>query len=146
MAVPGFFPISTFSNTNSAWQLWLFHESIRRMVQTAFLLRGVYNYLKTGTDIPTVVGVYFTAQARLWNAQSEISCIRAKAQSLELQVFVNVWDSMISLAAPDDLKELGVLIMSMLWGLPATQIWLGYECSTKYGMDGSALFQDTISI
>jgi hypothetical protein len=139
-------PVSTLGDTTPDWQLWLFHESIRRTVLTAFLLRGVYNYLKTGTDIPTVVGVYFTAQSRLWNAQSEASWTRAVCSSLELQVFVSVWDSVISLAAPDDLEELGVLVMSMLWGLPATRGWLGWQQCGRYGLQGSDDLGDGLGV
>ncbi|KAF3032463.1 hypothetical protein E8E12_002626 [Didymella heteroderae] len=139
-------PVATLADEAEDWQLWLFHESIRRTVVTTFLLRGVYNYLKTGTDVPTGVGVYFTAQERLWNAQSEMGWARAKVQCLELQVFVNAWDELIALANPDDLEELGVLVMSMLWGLPATQNWLGYELCVRYGLEGQPALQNMISL
>ncbi|KAH6619895.1 hypothetical protein C7974DRAFT_398415 [Boeremia exigua] len=128
-------PIATFSRNPEDWQVWLFSESIRRTVVTTFLLRGVYNYLKTGTDSPTVVGVYFTVQEGLWNAQSESGWSRARDERLELQVLVSAWDEVMTIASPNDLEELGVLVMSMLWGLKATQDWLGRELSLKYGLD-----------
>ncbi|XPS71041.1 hypothetical protein M3J09_003227 [Ascochyta lentis] len=128
-------PFSTFANNSRDWQLWLFSESIRRTVVTTFLLRGVYNYLKTGVDSPTVVGVYFTAQEGLWNAQSDVGWLRAREERVELQVLVNAWDEVMALAGPRDLEELGVLVMSMLWGLRATREWLGYEHSIKYGLE-----------
>jgi hypothetical protein len=137
--------IVTFANNSEDWQLWMFSESIRRTVVTTFLLRGVYNYLKTGTDIPTSVGVYFTAQEALWNAQSEVGWVKAKYEKLELQVLVNAWDEMLALADPNDLEELGVLVMSMLWGLPTTQTWLGHEHSVKYGLDGYTDSQNLLS-
>lgn len=128
-------PVSTFSNDSNEWQLWLFSESIRRTVVTTFLLQGVYNYLKTGTDRPSVVGVYFTMQEGLWNAQSEAGWTRAKTQKLELQVLVSDWDEVMALASPSDLEELGVLVMSMLWGLKGTQNWLGYDVSVRFGLE-----------
>lgn len=129
-------PVARFTDNPEDWHVWLFNESIRRTVVTTFLLRGVYNYLKTGTHSPTVVGVYFTAQQGLWNAQSEVGWLRAKEDRLELQVLVNAWDEVMALASPGDLEELGVLFMSMLWGLPTTETWLGYEHSVKYGLEG----------
>jgi hypothetical protein len=129
------YPVATLTNPED-WHEWLFNEGIRRTVVTTFLLCGGYNYLKTGSDSPTVVGVYFTAQGALWNAQSEVSWNRAKEESLELQVMVNEWDEVMAMATPGDLEELGVLVMSMLWGLQSTQSWLGYGYSTKYGLEG----------
>ena len=66
---------ATFSRTpeDEEWLAWLFSESIRRTVVTAFMLQGVYNYHKMGDSTPAVIGVYFTAQAALWDAQSEMS-------------------------------------------------------------------------
>lgn len=130
-------PVSTFSSDSHVWQFWLFSESIRRTVVTTFLLQGVYNYLKTGTDRPTVVGVYFTVQEWLWSAQSEAGWTRAKTQRLELQVLVSEWDGVMALASPSDLEELGVLVMSMLWGLKATQNWLGYDASVRFGLENA---------
>ena len=127
---------SALSNSPGDWQTWLFCESIRRTVVTTSLLRGVYKYLKTGVACPTAVGVFFTAQEGLWNAQSEIGWIKARRERLELQVLVNAWDEMMVLATPGDVEELGVLIMSVVWGLGATQNWLGHEGSVRYGLDG----------
>lgn len=139
-------PVATFTGHPEDWHVWLFSESVRRTVVTTFLLRGVYNYLKTGVDSPTVVGVYFTAQQGLWNAQSEAGWARARDESLELQVLVNAWDEVMMLASPDDLEELGVLIMSMLWGLRTTQNWLGYEHSIRYGLGGQIETQNALSL
>lgn len=59
------YPLATDSKTASDWYVWLSHESIRRTIMTIFLLRGVYNYFKTGTDIPTVLDVYLTLQTEV---------------------------------------------------------------------------------
>jgi hypothetical protein len=127
--------VAASTDRNGEWQEWLFSESIRRTVVTTFMLQGVYNYIKTGHDNPTVVGVYFSAQERLWNAQSELGWCHARQETVELQVSIGCWDEIMALAEPDDLEELGVLVMSMLWGLSATQNWLGQERSVKYGLD-----------
>jgi hypothetical protein len=128
-------PVGTHPTFPGNWQAWLFSESMRRTVMTTFLLHGVYNYLKTGEECPTILGVHFTAQERLWNAQSEASWKQAREGRLELQVLVHCWDEMMALARPEDLEELGILVMSILWGLRATQNWLGHERSVKYGLD-----------
>lgn len=42
----------------------------------------------------------------------------------------------MTLAKSDDLEELGVLVMGMLWGLPAIRAWLRWEQCRKYGHEG----------
>ncbi|KAJ8115992.1 hypothetical protein OPT61_g2487 [Boeremia exigua] len=127
-------PVVTFSSSCDDWHIWLLSESLRRTVVTAFMLRGVYQYLKSGTHCPTVVGVYFTAQEGLWNAQSELGWNRVRNEKVELQVLVNACDELMALASPTELEELGVLVTSTIWGLDATKEWLGYACSVKHGL------------
>ncbi|OAL54668.1 hypothetical protein IQ07DRAFT_665001 [Pyrenochaeta sp. DS3sAY3a] len=132
-------PILRFPNNPEDWHAWLLSESMRRTVVTTFLLRGVYNYLRTGNDSPTAMDLHFTVQESLWNSQSELRWNRARNEKIELQALVNAWDEVMVLASPTDLEELGVLVMSMLWGLRATQNWLGHEFSLKYNLDSPLL-------
>ncbi|KAJ4311994.1 hypothetical protein N0V94_007676 [Neodidymelliopsis sp. IMI 364377] len=138
--------IAASTDSKEEWQEWLFSESIRRTVVTTFMLQGVYNYIKTGHDKPTVVGVFFSAQERLWNAQSEVGWCNARQETVELQVSISCWDEIMALAEPDDLEELGVLVMSMLWGLSVTQDWLGQDRSVKYGLDCQPWRQSTLDM
>ncbi|APA12007.1 hypothetical protein SS1G_05579 [Sclerotinia sclerotiorum 1980 UF-70] len=119
----------------SDWQSWLLDESIRRTVITTFMLKGVYSFLKLGYDSPTDLHICFTAQAALWNAQSAIGWRRAQEETERLEIWVTRWDEAIAKAKPMDLEELGVLIMTMLWGPEATRTWLGEDVTLKYGLE-----------
>jgi hypothetical protein len=124
-------------NRSMNWQRWLIEESSRRTVITAFMLKGVYDFLKLGYDNAPNLQMSFTAQSALWNAQSEIGWRRAHSEREQLEVQVTYWDEVIAKAKPSDLEELGVLIMVMLWGIDATKKWLGQSNISRYGLEGT---------
>jgi hypothetical protein len=126
-------PESTFMD----WRRWLIEESSRRTVITAIMLKGVYKFLKLGYDTVPDLQMSFTAQAALWNSQSEISWRRAHSERERLEVRVTHWDEAIAKAKPGDLEELGVLIMTMLKGIEATGKWLGHRHIIRYGLEGA---------
>jgi hypothetical protein len=127
----------TPGSTSPSWRRWLIEESSRRTVIVAFMLKGVYSYLKLGRDTVPDLRVSFTAQAALWNSQSEISWQRAQGEKEWLEVRVTHWDEAIAKAKPDDLEELGVLVMVMLKGTEAAGKWLGYTHNLRYGLEGA---------
>lgn len=119
---------------DSNWNSWLVNESIRRTVLVTFMLNEAYNFLKLGYYVPTKSPQCFTAQAALWGAQSAHDWTRAQETTARLEILVAHWDEIIANVRPTDLEEFGVLIMTMLWGVEATQIWLG-DLHTKYGFE-----------
>ncbi|ATZ50136.1 hypothetical protein BCIN_05g05140 [Botrytis cinerea B05.10] len=136
MAAPGSIDTSIVTvDRRSDWQSWLVNESIRRTVITAFMLKGVYSFLKLGYDSPVDLDMCFTAQAALWNAQSAIDWCRAREETEQLEIWVKHWDEAIAKAKPVDLEEFGVLIMTMIWGREATRKWLGDDITLKYGLE-----------
>jgi hypothetical protein len=136
LAAPGSTDVSIVTvGCKSDWPSWLIDESIRRTVITTFMLKGVYSFLKLGYDSPTDLRVCFTAQAALWDAQSAIGWGRALEDTERLEIWVTRWDEAIAKAKPMDLEELGVLIMTMLWGPEATRTWLGEDVAVKYGLE-----------
>ncbi|KAH8883168.1 hypothetical protein GQ53DRAFT_753069 [Thozetella sp. PMI_491] len=136
LAAPGSTGTSIVTiDCESDWQSWLVDESIRRTVITTLILKGVYSFLKFGYDCPTERRVYFTAQAALWGAQSDIGWRRAQEEKERLEIPVTHWEEAIAKAKPMDLEELGVLIMTMLWGPEATRTWLGQDFTIKHGLE-----------
>ncbi|KAJ5615192.1 transcription factor gsfR2 [Penicillium hordei] len=123
---------STFTD----WRRWLIEESSRRTVITAFMLKGVYSFLKLGRDTVPDLRMSFTAQTALWNSQSEISWQRAQNEREWLELWVTHWDEAVGKAKPGDLEELGILIMVMLKGIVATGKWLGHSHNIRYGLEG----------
>lgn len=49
----------------TSWQRWLVEESSRRTLIVAYMLKGVYDFLRTGVDVNQGFRVSFTAQAAL---------------------------------------------------------------------------------
>ncbi|KAL1623393.1 hypothetical protein SLS54_004382 [Diplodia seriata] len=115
------------------WQRWLIEESTRRAVLTSVLLRGVYEFLKFGYEKVSDHRLSFTAQAALWEAQSEYGWRTACSERERLEVRVAHWDDDMLKAAPPDLEELGVLTMTMLRGMDATGEWLGKGHVARFG-------------
>jgi hypothetical protein len=124
-------------STSKDWRRWLIEESSRRTVITAFMLKGVYDFLRLGYDTVPDFNMSFTAQAALWNSQSEINWWRAHSEREQIEVPVTHWDEAIAKAKPNDLEELGVLIMVMLKGIDATRKWLGQSHDIRYGLEAA---------
>lgn len=118
------------------WQHWLIGESIRRTVITAFMLNGAYSFLRLGFDTAQDLRFSFTAQTALWNTHSEVGWRRAYGEKEHLETRVTHWDEVMAKGNPEDLEELGVLIMVMLWGIEVTEAWLGQSYANRYGLDG----------
>ncbi|KAH7110601.1 hypothetical protein B0J11DRAFT_448147 [Dendryphion nanum] len=124
-------------NAFTDWHRWLIEESSRRTVITAFLLKGVYGFLKLGYDTVPDLRMSFTVQAALWNSQSETGWRRACSERERLELQVTHWDEVIGKAKSEDMEELGVLIMVMLEGVDATRKWLGERFISKFQLPES---------
>ncbi|RYN88349.1 hypothetical protein AA0119_g11912 [Alternaria tenuissima] len=126
-------------DSSDNWLYWLTTESIRRTIITTHVLSGIYNFLKLGYDGPTPdLHVSFTAQTALWGAQSESGWrwAREDANVENLEIWVERWDEAIMKARPEDLEDMGVYIMVMLWGVEGARVWLGREFVARFGLDG----------
>nr|D7PI10.1 RecName: Full=Transcription factor gsfR2; AltName: Full=Griseofulvin synthesis protein R2A [Penicillium aethiopicum]ADI24952.1 GsfR2 [Penicillium aethiopicum] len=128
-------PQSLAGSASMDWGRWLIEESSRRTLITASMLKGVYSFVKLGYDTVPDMRMSFTAQAVLWNSQSEISWRRAYKEKERLEIQVTHWDETIAKAKANDLEELGVLIMVMLKGTGATGEWLGHSQNIRYGLE-----------
>ena len=79
------------------------------------MLKGVYDFLKTGVDTGQGFQVSFTAQVALWHARSETDWCSVPVEKEHFEIQVAHWDAAIIFAAPDDMEELGVLVMAIFW-------------------------------
>ena len=102
----------------------------------ALMLKGIYDFAKTGIDTAQNLSLSFSAQASLWSAQSQQRWSTVRSEMAGLEVRVTNWTEDIGKATPDDLEELGVQIMTMLWGLDMTAQWLAKaNLLTRYGFE-----------
>ncbi|KAI8931827.1 hypothetical protein NX059_011464 [Plenodomus lindquistii] len=121
--------------SRSGWEHWLIEESIRRTIITAFMLNGVYASLRFGCERDEVMRFTFTAQAALWNTNSEVGWRRACSEKEHLETHITDWDEVMAKAKPEDLEEMGVLVMAMLRGTESTETWLGRKYASRYGFE-----------
>ncbi|KAF4472092.1 fungal zn(2)-Cys(6) binuclear cluster domain-containing [Fusarium albosuccineum] len=108
------------------WADWVRQESVRRTVVFAEMVSGVYTFLRHGWDSAgaKVAHLGFTAQAALWEAESEVEWRRAWATSRRLEHTVNSFTHDVIDANPDDLDELGILLRAMCRGLEKLEEWM----------------------
>ncbi|EKG09998.1 GsfR2 [Macrophomina phaseolina MS6] len=99
------------------------------------MLKGFYEYLKFGYDELSVKGLSITAQAALWDAQSEFGWRTAYCERDRLEMRLAHWESDLANARPDDLEELGVLTMAAYRGLESTAEWLGKSHVARYALE-----------
>lgn len=131
--------LSSAQATVPGWHDWLFEESIRRTVFSAYIIKGVYEFLKFGYDKVSgkMYRLCFTAQTALWDAQSEHGWRTAYRERERLEVRMGTWDEDMVKATPDDLDEMGVIVMATYWGMERTEEWLGKSQVAKYGLEES---------
>lgn len=122
--------------TPSSWKEWIFQETCRRTILISYMLSGVYSFLKFGSDnVPCKVNDFsFTAQAALWNAPSEYRWKEGWKETKHFSITVGEWDVVMGGAVPNDLDELGVMVMASLKGTEITRQWLGGEHLERWGL------------
>jgi hypothetical protein len=125
------------SLTTSSWKDWIFEESCRRTILTSFMLQGVYSFLKFGHDNVSgkVNRLSFTAQAALWNAPSEYHWREAFKERNAFKVTIGDWDIVMEGVKPEDLEELGMMILASYKGMDITCEWLGRENLPRWGLE-----------
>jgi hypothetical protein len=99
-------------------------------------LPGVYQFLKFGADYVSgiVNKLSFTAQSALWKARTQYHWQRAAQERPHFGVLIANWDVDTAGVKPEDLDELGVLIMATYKGMEFMYEWLGTENAAQYGL------------
>ncbi|TAQ86116.1 hypothetical protein B7494_g5558 [Chlorociboria aeruginascens] len=125
------------SPTTSSWQDWIFEESCRRTILTSFMLQGVYSFLKFGYDNVSgrVNRLSFTGQAAIWDAPSEYHWREAFKAKNAFQVTISQWDIVMEGVKPEDLEELGMMVLASHKGMDITCEWLGRENLPRWGLE-----------
>lgn len=118
------------------WHNWMFNESLRRTILVSYLLRGTYTFIKLGWDGMgrQVRSCTYTAQARLWNAKSELQWQQARKELQPFEVTVRFWDNEMDTARPIDLDDLGVVLYAFIKGMDGLRDWLGSNGLETFGL------------
>ncbi|KAF4977583.1 hypothetical protein FDECE_18341, partial [Fusarium decemcellulare] len=97
----------------SAWKDWVQAESIRRTVIFAELLDGIYTFLRFGWYQPSarMAKLGFTGQVAMWEARSPAEWHQVRGQKPWVELNLSDFHDGIKAAFPDDLDELGIIIL-----------------------------------
>jgi hypothetical protein len=125
------------STIPSSWNNWIFEESCRRTILTSYMLKGVYSFLKVGSDDVSgkVDKLSFTAQTALWSAPSEYHWKEVSKDKNHFRVTLGNWTATMVGAKPADLDELGIMILAVYKGIDITCEWLGRENLARWGLE-----------
>jgi hypothetical protein len=111
------------------WTTWILSESIRRTVLSSYMLDGTYTFLKQGYDhVASKIRIMsFTAHTALWDANSEYSWRQAYHDTDRLEINIRNCTSSLMKARPNDLCDIGKMILAAHEGVEYFKEWLGKE-------------------
>ncbi|KAH7463346.1 hypothetical protein FOMA001_g18036 [Fusarium oxysporum f. sp. matthiolae] len=111
----------------SVWKDWVQAESIRRTMIFAELLDGIYTFLRFGWYQPSarMAKLGFTGQVVIWEARSPAEWHQARGQKPCVELTISSFHDGIKAAFPDDLDELGIIILVSYDGVDVLEEWVG---------------------
>jgi hypothetical protein len=111
----------------SVWKDWVQAESIRRTVIFSELLHGIYTFIRLGWYQPSarMAKQSFTGQVAIWEAKSPEDWLQATQQKHWIELNMSSFHDGIEAASPEDLDELGIIILASYNGVDVLEEWAG---------------------
>ncbi|CVL03379.1 uncharacterized protein FMAN_15225 [Fusarium mangiferae] len=121
---------------SDAWEGWCLAESLRRTVIIGYSLHGLYSFLRNGWDdahheFPVLS---FFGQKALWSATSRFEWESAVAKCQSLPIRFAHWETDMAMAKPEEMDELGVIMMALTTGIDDCCRWVGDRLLDKFGL------------
>jgi hypothetical protein len=118
---------SSGTQLDSVWKDWVQAESIRRTMIFAELLGSIYTFLRFGWYQPSasMAKLGFTGQVVIWEARSPAEWHQARGQKPWVELNISSFHDGIKAAFPDDLDELGIIILVSYDGVDVLEKWAG---------------------
>ncbi|GKU23063.1 unnamed protein product [Fusarium langsethiae] len=118
----------------SVWKDWVQAESIRRTVIFLELLHGIYTFIRLGWYQPSarMAKQSFTGQVAIWEAKSPEDWLQATQQKHWVELNMSSFHDGIEAASPEDLDELGIIILASYNGVDVLEEW---ACGDKRLLD-----------
>lgn len=125
-----------------SWKSWIHRESIRRTMVFAELLDGTYTFLKTGWYQPSarLTRMSFAGHAATWEARSPAEWRGTIGENPWIELRLSNFLEDINVVFPDDLDELGVIILVSYEGIDKVREWVGDDGKLldKWGLTGGS--------
>ncbi|QKD57294.2 uncharacterized protein FOBCDRAFT_241861 [Fusarium oxysporum Fo47] len=92
-----------------------------------WLLDGIYTFLRFGWYQPSarMANLGFTGQVAIWEARSPAEWHQARGQKPWVELNISSFHDGIKAAFPDDLDELGIIILVSYNGVDVLEEWVG---------------------
>jgi hypothetical protein len=120
---------------SDAWETWSLAESVRRTVILGHSLYGLYSFLKNGWDDAREFEVLsFFGQEALWCATSRFDWESAVARCQALPIQLANCDLSLISAKPEDMEELGIIMMALIKGVDDCCHWVGNGLLERFGL------------
>ncbi|KAH6949088.1 hypothetical protein DER45DRAFT_531259 [Fusarium avenaceum] len=109
------------------WEDWVQAESFRRTMVFAELLDGIYTFLRFGWYQPSarMAKLGFTGQVAIWEAKSQAEWLQAIEQKPWVELNMSGFHDGIKPTSPEDLDELGIIILASYDGVEALEELMG---------------------
>ncbi|KAG6996913.1 Transcription factor gsfR2 [Fusarium oxysporum f. sp. conglutinans] len=111
----------------SVWKDWVQVESIRRTMIFSELLDGIYTFLRYGWYQPSarMAKLGFTGQVAIWEARSPAEWHQARGEKPWVELNISSFHDGIKAAFPDDLDQLGIIVLVSYDGVDVLEEWVG---------------------
>lgn len=111
----------------SAWKDWVRAESIQRTVIFAELLDSTYTFLRFGWYQPSarMAKLGFIGQVAIWDAKSLAEWRQAIVEKPWVKLHVASFHDGIKAALPEELDDLGIIILASYDGVEVLEEWAG---------------------
>ncbi|KAF2690203.1 hypothetical protein K458DRAFT_100106 [Lentithecium fluviatile CBS 122367] len=114
------------TETAPSWRSWIFGESVRRTITMSLFLDGAYSLVKEGfcTLGRKITANSFTAQRRLWEAQSPLQWERARQNHDSYWVSKMDFDRVMRESGAEELDDFGMVLLITYKGQDVVDHWM----------------------
>ncbi|KAF5676711.1 RAS small monomeric GTPase [Fusarium circinatum] len=121
---------------SDTWVSWCLTESLRRTIIIGYSLHGLYSFLRNGWDDAhhEFPALSFFGQRALWSSTSRFEWESAVANCHTLPIRFAHWELDMATAKPEDMDELGVIMMALTMGMDDCCRWVGDDLLEKFDL------------
>lgn len=110
----------------SSWESWVFEEIVRRTLLVSSMVQSMFSIQKQGWCmlVDVVQDMSFTAQRSLWDAPTGQHWQIVLAEKSRFYVHRMDLEEVLSSATPDDMDDLGLLMLVTYKGIEGVNEWI----------------------
>lgn len=136
------------TETAPSWRTWVFGESIRRTITMSFYLGGAYSLMKQDfcTFGEKVTSNSFTAQRRIWEAQSTLEWERVKHAYDPYWVPNMSFDRIVQDGNGEVMDDFGMVLLITYKGKDVVDHWMATGLPLQQTVGETSLHQTLLGV